>query len=270
MERTKDVSRLKAKRRILIAAAIAVLLVGALLSVKPAYNLYRDVSFYHGERTEAEKTVKAFAEEKGISYGEYPQRLIDLYERNPETKDFVLNYPFRKDTGIDLSAYAGSQTVPLFLQWNPMWGYEKYGKGFLAETGCGPTCLAMVGYYFTEDENMNPRQIAKFAEENGYYASGYGSSWTLISEGSEKLGLKATEIPLVKKKMVDALKAGKPIICAMGPGDFTTTGHYIVLRGTLDGAFQVNDPNSAENSGRLWSYEQIEGQIRNLWVMEKA
>ena len=258
---------MKAKRRILIAAAIAVLLVGALLSVKPAYNLYRDVSFYHGERTEAEKTVKAFAEEKGISYGEYPQRLIDLYERNPETKDFVLNYPFRKDTGIDLSAYAGSQTVPLFLQWNPMWGYEKYGKGFLAETGCGPTCLAMVGYYFTEDENMNPRQIAKFAEENGYYEKGYGSSWTLISEGGEELGLSVQELPLVQQKLVDTLEEGTPIILAMGKGDFTSAGHYVVLTGVENGLFHINDPNSRVRSRMLWSYNQLEGQIRNIWAI---
>jgi len=56
----------------------------------------------------------------------------------------------------------------------------------------------------------------------------------------------------------------------MREGDFTTTGHYIVLRGVKDGEFQVNDPNSVVNSEKLWSYEQIEGQIRNLWVMEKA
>ncbi|MGM9550536.1 MAG: C39 family peptidase [Faecousia sp.] len=261
---------MKTKRRTVIAAAIAVLLMAMLLGARPAYNLYRDISFYHGERTEAEKTVKAFAEEKGISYGEYPQSLIDLYERNPETKDFVLNYPFRKELEIDLSAYRDSQTVPLFLQWNPMWGYEKYGSGCIAVTGCGPACLAMVGYYYTGDGNMNPCQIARFAQENGYYQTGYGSSWKLISEGSEKLGLKATEIPLVKKKMVDALEAGKPIICAMGPGDFTTTGHYIVLRGVVDGAFLVNDPNSVVNSEKLWRYDQIEGQIRNLWVMEKV
>ena len=261
---------MKTKQWILAVAAAAVLLTAAVLGAKPAYNLYRDISFYHGERTEEEKTVKAFAEEKGISYGEYPQSLIDLYERNPETKDFVLNYPFRETLTVDLSAYRDSPTVPLFLQWNPMWGYEKYGGDFLAVTGCGPSCLAMVGYYYTGDDNMNPRQIARFAKENGYYSPGSGSSWKLISEGSEKLGLKATEIPLVKKKMVDALEAGKPIICSMGPGDFTTEGHYIVLRGVLDGEFQVNDPNSVLNSEKLWSYEQIEGQIRNLWVTEKA
>ena len=79
------------------------------------------------------------------------------------------------------------------------------------------------------------------------------------------LGLKATELPLVKKKMTDALEAGHPVILAVGKGDFTTAGHYIVLTGLENGFFRVNDPNSVANSGKLWSYEQIEDQIRNIW-----
>lgn len=252
---------------LLILAALALL---ALLGAKPLYNLYRDVSFYWQERTETEWAVKTFAEEHHISYGEYPQSLIDLYGRNPETEDFVLNYPFRQEEAVDVSGWAGSDTVPLFLQWDPMWGYEKYGSSFLAITGCGPTCLAMAGYYLTGDESFTPDQVARYAEKEGYYQAGYGSSWTLISQGSEGLGLKATELPLVKKKMVTALEEGTPIILALGAGDFTTTGHYIVLTGVEDGKFRVNDPNSRENSGRLWSYEEIEGQIRNIWKIEKA
>ena len=77
-----------------------------------------------------------------------------------------------------------------------------------------------------------------------------------------------TEIPLVEKRIFDNLEAGNPIICAMGKGDFTTSGHYIVLVGTENGLIRVNDPNSYENSETLWSYEQIEGQIRNLWVIQ--
>ena len=87
----------------------------------------------------------------------------------------------------------------------------------------------------------------------------------MISQGSARLGLKATELPLVKKKMTDALEAGHPVILALGEGDFTTTGHYIVLTGLKDGQFTVNDPNSILNSQKLWSYEQLEGQIRNIW-----
>jgi predicted double-glycine peptidase len=56
----------------------------------------------------------------------------------------------------------------------------------------------------------------------------------------------------------------------MGPGDFTTTGHYIVLTGYEDGEFTVNDPNSIQRSGERWSYDRISGQIRNLWAMSKA
>jgi hypothetical protein len=39
--------------------------------------------------------------------------------------------------------------------------------------------------------------------------------------------------------------------------------------GYENGMIRVNDPNSIANSQKLWSYEQIEGQIRNLWVITK-
>jgi len=244
-------------------AVLAVLLI-TLLGAKPVYNLYRDISFGWEERSEQEHIVKNYAETMGISYGEYPVSLIELFERNPETEGFVLNYPFRKDMDTDLSRY-DRDTVPLFLQWDPMWGYERYGSGFLAVTGCGPTCLAMAGWYLTGDDNMTPRQIAGFAQKEGYYEKGYGSSWTLISEGGPKLGLEVTELPLVKKKIDTALEEGKPVILALGPGDFTSTGHYIVLSGIEEEGYRVNDPNSRVNSETLWTYEQLEDQIRNIW-----
>lgn len=260
---------MNSKRKTLLTLAlilVAVLLVG-ILAAKPLYYLYRDVSFHWQERTPAEWDIKHYAEERGISYGEYPQSLIDLYIRNPETGDFVKNYPFREAQAPDFSRWS-RDTVPLFLQWDPLWGYETYGSSYLAVTGCGPTCLAMVGYYLTGQEQFTPDQVAAFSQKNGYYAAGYGSSWTLISEGAQKLGLTATELPLVKKKLVTALEEGFPIILALGPGDFTTTGHYIVLTGLEDGLFRVNDPNSRENSQKRWAYEALEGQIRNIWKME--
>lgn len=257
------------KKKGLLILAAAVLALIAVLGAKPAYMLYRDISFDWTEHTQAEYAVKAFAEEQGISYGEYPQALLDLYQRNPETEDFVLNYPFREKGETELAGYE-RDTVPLLLQWDPSWGYEKYGSGCIGITGCGPTCLSMVGYYLTGDAALTPGAVAKFAEKEGYYASGYGSSWRLISEGAGKLGLTARELPLVKGKMVNALEAGEPIILALGPGDFTTSGHYIVLTGVEEGGFRVNDPNSRINSEKLWSYEQLEGQIRNIWAIGKA
>ena len=250
----------------LLPGVTVVLLVG-LIFAKPLWYAWCDMTFYWTDRTETEIRVKTYAEENGLSIAQYPGSLIELLERNPETEAFVLQYPLRGDQSVSLFAWEGSRDVPLFLQLDPMWGYETYGSDFLAITGCGPTCLAMVGYYLTGNEEMTPAKIAAFAEKNGYYAAGYGSSWTLISEGSEALGLKATELPLVKKKMVDALEAGNPIILAMGAGDFTTTGHYIVLTDWNGEAFRVNDPNSRIRSNRLWTYEELESQIRNIWAI---
>lgn len=254
----------KNKKLWLAFAALLVILITA-LGAKPAWYWYQDLTFYHTERTETELKVKAFAEEHDLFYARYPKSLVQLLERNPETEDFVLNYPLRKDTDWELFPVDRNAGVPLFLQWDPRWGYEKYGSDFLAVTGCGPACLAMAGYYLTGSPDMNPARIAAFAEKNGYYAEGSGSSWTLISRGSGQLGLTATELPLVRTKMTDALEKGHPVILALRAGDFTTTGHYIVLTGVQDGLFTVNDPNSILRSEQLWSYEQLEGQIRNIW-----
>ena len=73
--------------------------------------------------------------------------------------------------------------------------------------------------------------------------------------------------PLDENRIRTNLEAGVPVICVMGPGDFTTSGHFIVLTGLDDGKFRVNDPNSIANSEKLWSYEQIAGQIKNLWAI---
>ena len=262
---------MSAKKKKKLAALVTVVLILAIgiLGLLKIPGLWTEISFYWYDHTETELKVKAYAEEKGIFYSKYPQSLIELLERNPETEDFVLNYPFRDEAALEVFSYDLSAGVPLMMQWDKRWGYEKYGSDVVGITGCGPVCLAMAGYYVTGDESFNPSDMVEFAKQNGYYSSGNGSSWTLISEGGVKLGLKVTEIPLVKKKIMNHLEAGNPIICAMGKGDFTTSGHYIVLVGTEDGLIRVNDPNSYANSEKLWSYEQMESQFRNLWVIEK-
>lgn len=258
---------MKTKKKLLCPILlVAVLILAGFLLKTPIYHLYRDISFSWEDRSDEAWEIKHYAEKQGISIGNWPWEIIELYERNPETRDFVLHYPDRTERETDLSIYS-RESVPLFLQWDPMWGYENYGASCIAVTGCGPICLAMVGYYLTGEDSWNPKDVAAFAQKNGYYASGYGSSWTLISEGAGKLGLEAKELPLVKKKMVTALEEGKPVILALGAGDFTTTGHYIVLTGWDGEAFTVNDPNSRLRSQRTWTYEELEGQIRNIWAI---
>ena len=254
----------------LIILLLAVIAGVFLLRAPEVQELYWDWYFDRNRGTDVELLVKTYAAAHGVRYADYPESLIELLERNPETRTFVLEYPTWEPVDYDLSEYGELEGVPLFLQWDQRWGYTEYGSDVLGITGCGPTCLAMVGYYITGDEWFTPENVAVFADKNGYYVPGWGSSWTLISEGGEELGLDVTEIPLVKQRILNNLEVGNPIILALGPGDFTSTGHYVVIVGLEDGKFQIHDPNSMENSGKLWSYEQLEAQIRNLWVIREG
>ncbi len=249
-----------------LAAVLALLLV-----VCTGYFLYQRISIDEASLSPAQRIIKAYADENRISFRSYPESLVALLERNPETETFVLEYPLKKDQKIDvdLSDYQDGDGVPLFLQWDQQWGYIEYGSDVAGLTACGPVCLSMAAWYLTEDDAYAPDKMIEFATENGYYSPGNGSSWTLISEGGVKLGFDVTEIPLVESRIVKNLEVDNPIICAMGPGDFTTSGHYIVMVGYENGMIRINDPNSVANSQKLWKYEDIAGQIRNLWVIRK-
>jgi len=227
------------------------------------------ITFFTDAYMNAYRTVEAFAAKWELEMSQYPQSLIALLGRNPETEAFVLSYPWEHGVEhvVDLSEYADCTEVPLFMQWDTRWGYIPYGSDVAGLTGCGPVCLSMAAYYITRDENMSPDRMLRFAIQNGYCVPGNGTAWTLISEGGKKLGLDVTEIPLDKDRIFRNLEVDNPIICVMGPGDFTTSGHFIVMTGVEDGKLRVNDPNSYKNSAALWDYDAICGQIRNLWVI---
>jgi hypothetical protein len=202
----------------------------------------------------------------------YPEALRERAEKNEELVEYVYNYPTlgTLTPEIDLSVEATQDTVPLLIQWDSRWGYRSYGSGLIGYTGCGPTCLSMVALYLTGDATATPVAVAEYAEDNGYYVSGSGSAWTLMSEGSAHFGLKATELPLDENRMAAQLAEGNPIICALGPGDFTDNGHFIVLTGYSDGSFTINDPNSPTKSAQSWSYERLSSQIKNIWAFTCA
>lgn len=212
--------------------------------------------------------LNAFAREHDLARNQWPAELLKTAEANPELEAFVLQYPLKKDLHpvIDLEEYRDTNAVPLLMQWDERWGYTSYAGNWMGLSGCGPTCLSMVTIYLKNDPQYDPLYMAEFSRENGYSVPGGGSAWTLISEGGRKLGLDVVELPLDKNRVIRNLEVGNPIICVMGPGDFTTTGHFIVMTGYEDGKIRVNDPNSRERSAQLWDFDAIQGQIKNLWA----
>ena len=198
---------------------------------------------------------------------QYPEQMIELLKSNEETVDFVFDYLEKKDTTpADTVGEVVQGQIPLLLQWDERWGYAFYADDMIAVNGCGPTAIAMVAAGLTGDNTVTPYKVAQFSAENGYYAGDSGTSWTLMTDGAQQFGIYGEEMGLSEGEVFSALENGHPIICSMRPGDFTTTGHFIVLTGIEDGKIRVNDPNSRVRSERLWDYSRLEYQINNLWV----
>lgn len=197
--------------------------------------------------------------------GGIPSELLEMLERNPDMADFVAGYPKadRKKVG-SFSRDEIDADHPLLLQWDKRWGYYPYGESIIAVSGCGPVCLSMV-ILGVRHEAVLPSKISKFSEREKYYVKGSGTSWRLMTEGAAHFGLNGSEISLSEQSMRSVLDSSGMIICAMGPGDFTTEGHFIVIYGYDEEGFRVNDPNSRQRSETSWNFDQLRPQIKNLW-----
>ena len=200
---------------------------------------------------------------------QYPKQLKDLALKNEEALEFVYDYPAEhvKEHTIDLTEEASMDSVPLFVQWDKRWGYEKYSGNFFAASGCGPTTLSMVVVYLTHNRDASPIAVAKYSKEAGYSVDGSGSSWTIISEGCRHYGVNAKTIREDEDTFKERLDEGNLIVVNVGPGDFTDNGHFMVITGYDDEGFTINDPNSIIKSNTHWQFERLSSQIRAAWRM---
>lgn len=196
---------------------------------------------------------------------DYPPSLLKLAMKNKETIPFVSHYRDYKEKHYSLNDDLKKGTIPHLLQWDERWGYKVYGNEMMAINGCGPTCLSMIVSYLTQNPRFDPYYIATFSYRRGYYSREGTTKWTLMSEGAKYLGVNVEEIPLDEQRIINELKQGHPLICSVSAGDFTSSGHYIVMKDYQDGLFYVNDPNSIEKSKRGYTYHELSYQIKNIW-----
>lgn len=160
--------------------------------------------------------------------------------------------------------------VPELYQIDRAWADEPYAGGDIRENGCGPTCLSMVYVALTGRTDLDPAAMAQFSEKAGHVTDNM-TAWTLMTDGAAQLGLTSEELPADADTVRNALAAGQPVICSVRPGDFTKTGHFIVLAGLdAEGRAVVHDPNSAARTAQPWDLERILSQCANLWAFSLA
>lgn len=209
------------------------------------------------------KRVREEARQSG-----YPDDITGLLKKNKETIDFVEHFVTNKNNppAEVVSDDLDKGEIPQLLQWDERWGHVSYGTGYIASCGCGPTALSMVVSGLTGNASITPVVVARYSEKKGYIDEDNNTYWELMSKGGKHWGITCSGGDVSEEFVAKELKAGHPIICSMGPGDFTDQGHFIVLTKYKNGKVKVNDPFSRKNSDKTWKYSKIKDQIKSLWV----
>lgn len=197
---------------------------------------------------------------------DYPEGLLRQVLRNDEVLDFALTYPENvkkiwNPADISLDAPEG---IPHYLQWDARWGYGAYGSSVVGVSGCGPTCLSMAVVGLTGNTGANPLAVAQYSADQGWYVPGAGTDWELLRSGAEHYGLCWQELSPEADALCRILDAGGCVIASMLPGDFTASGHFILISDYTPEGFQVLDPNS-ENLSRVWEFDTLKSQFAALW-----
>lgn len=198
----------------------------------------------------------------------YPDVLLTSVAENPEMADYMCGYP-----DSDGSVTGGfteaelKQEYPLFLQFDPRWGYYPYGTTVMAHSGCGPTCLSMAIFYLTGDESITPDAVGKYSMDNGYYVKNVGTAWALLDDYPIIHGLDSEMISVNEEAMNEKLEEGNILICSMRPGDFTSGGHFVVVYGVDEEGYKVNDPKCVYRSNQSWSYKELKKNIKGIWCI---
>ena len=175
----------------------------------------------------------------------------------------------------NITAQAAVEQPISFLQDDSEWGSETYSiaknkSQTIANSGCGPTTMAMVLNYYI-DETITPLHTAMFALANKHRTREDGTSWLYFEDMANEYDLEflqtasSTEALKWIKSKEDAL-----VICSMKSGFWTRKGHFILLWDVnKKGVAYINDPATLEKSKSVNSYNFMASQCRQFFCFNK-
>lgn len=209
---------------------------------------------YNGEAYFADEVLHLTAEQKELA-DDYAYNLSlflgdSMFQGLPEGYTTI--------TSLGNIRFTDGQTeVVYFNQLDERYANQPYGTDHIGGYGCGPTAMSIVVSSLT-NEIVDPIEMARWSYENGYWCSKSGSYHALIPAAAEAWGLPVEGCSASEgQRIVDALADGKLVVAIMLKGHFTSSGHFIVLRGVKDGKILVADPASYDRSSMEWDLSII-------------
>ena len=174
-----------------------------------------------------------------------------------------------------------NNTKPIsYLQTDPRWKNNNYSaageRKTIGSSGCGPTAAAMV-IATLKDKSVTPAETAEWSMAHGYKAFNQGTYYSYFLPQFSQYGIAAERLnsssvygqtaSAAHTKAQNALKRGDWIIACMGKGNWTTSGHFILVYAYENGTVFINDPASTAASRLKNTWNVFAPQAKYLWTI---
>ena len=163
---------------------------------------------------------------------------------------------------------SGTNTVqPVdYKQGDSRWGkvvYTSCGnkKQTIANSGCGPTSMADIQATWV-DAKITPVEMCDYAVKHGYRTKSNGTAWEFFKSIANAYGYTGFVQTKSMATARAAIKNGAFVVASMGPGYWTSGGHYMCLWKTDDTYMYANDPASkTRKKQKLAAFEEQRKQF---------
>lgn len=146
----------------------------------------------------------------------------------------------------------------------------------IGSSGCGPTCAAMV-IATMKDSCITPVETCKWSIDHGYKALKQGTYYSYFKpqlaaygiECKQLLGSRILNQPnhAIHEQVKKYLSEGYYVIALMGPGNWTSGGHFVLLWG-WDDKVRINDPASTKDKRLNGDPATFRNEVRNYWLVD--
>ena len=169
-----------------------------------------------------------------------------------------------------------------YLQTDPRWSYKDYSaKGettTIGASGCGPTAMAMVLATWA-DPKVTPATECAWALANGYKAPHQGTYYAYFVPAGARYGLRVQQLnwsslygnakSAYHAQARDAVDRGDLVIACMGKGNWTSSGHFVLVWKIEGDVIYINDPASTKLSRTQGSWALFRQQVKYYWTIER-